>query len=106
MVGITRKIHENPELGYQEFEISKLIRSELDKLDIPYNYPISVTDLGISEPPFVALRANMDALPVQDEWIDDVGLLVPYAKTATPLVSCPVAPFTTALGQWDIDYLS
>ncbi|KAL4354943.1 hypothetical protein GQ457_06G016850 [Hibiscus cannabinus] len=60
MVGITRKIHKNPELGYEEFEISKLIRSELDKLGIPYNYPISVTGVEISEPPFVALWANMN----------------------------------------------
>ncbi|KAK8497265.1 hypothetical protein V6N13_026847 [Hibiscus sabdariffa] len=67
MVGITRKIHENPELGYEEFEISKLIRSELDKLGIPYNYPVSVTGVGINEPHFIALWANMDVLPVQEE---------------------------------------
>ncbi|KAK8486835.1 hypothetical protein V6N13_035163 [Hibiscus sabdariffa] len=67
MVGITRKIYENPELGYEEFEISKLIRSELDKLGIPYNNPISVTGVEISEPHFVALWANMNVLPVQEE---------------------------------------
>ncbi|KAJ9559550.1 hypothetical protein OSB04_004710 [Centaurea solstitialis] len=32
MVEIRRKIHENPELGYEEFETSKIIREELDKL--------------------------------------------------------------------------
>ncbi|WCJ39629.1 IAA-amino acid hydrolase ILR1 [Euphorbia peplus] len=44
MVGVRRKIHENPELGYEEFETSK--------------------------PPFVALRADMDALSLQEmvEW--------------------------------------
>ncbi|TYJ13717.1 hypothetical protein E1A91_A10G068800v1 [Gossypium mustelinum] len=70
MVGIRRKIPENPELGYEEFETSKLIRLELDKLGIPYKYPVSVTGIvgfvGTGEPPFVAIRADMDALPIQE----------------------------------------
>ncbi|KAL7615862.1 IAA-amino acid hydrolase ILR1-like 4 [Lactuca sativa] len=74
MVGVRRKIHENPELGYQEFETSKVIREELDKLGISYKHPIAVTGvvgfIGSGEPPFVALRADMDALSMQEmvEW--------------------------------------
>ncbi|KAL3511715.1 hypothetical protein ACH5RR_024432 [Cinchona calisaya] len=74
MVGVRRKIHENPELGYEEFETSKLIREELDKMGIPYKHPFAVTGVvgyvGSGEPPFVALRADMDALPMQEmlEW--------------------------------------
>lgn len=69
MVGIRRKIHENPELGYEEFETSNLIRTELDKMGISYKYPVAVTGvigfIGTGEPPFVAIRADMDALPMQ-----------------------------------------
>ncbi|CAF1764914.1 BnaC09g33210D [Brassica napus] len=74
MVRIRRKIHENPELGYQEFETSKLIRSELDIIGVKYRHPVAVTGvigyIGTGEPPFVALRADMDALTMQEgvEW--------------------------------------
>ncbi|XP_043706161.1 IAA-amino acid hydrolase ILR1-like 4 [Telopea speciosissima] len=74
MVGIRRKIHENPELGYEEFETSKLIRAELDKMGIPYKYPLAATGvlgyIGTGRSPFVGLRADMDALamPERVEW--------------------------------------
>ncbi|KAF9613382.1 hypothetical protein IFM89_007460 [Coptis chinensis] len=74
MVGVRRKIHENPELGYEEFETSKLIRTELDKMGISYKHPIAITGvvgyIGSGNPPFVAIRADMDALPMQEsvEW--------------------------------------
>ncbi|KAL4586454.1 hypothetical protein LXL04_011090 [Taraxacum kok-saghyz] len=58
MVGVRRKIHENPELMYQEFETSKVIREELDKLG-----PIAVTGvvgfIGSGEPPFVDLSMQV-----------------------------------------------
>ncbi|CAK9136280.1 unnamed protein product [Ilex paraguariensis] len=74
MVGIRRAIHENPELGFEEFETSKLIRTELDKLGIAYKYPIATTGIvgfiGTGKPPFVAIRADMDALAMKEavEW--------------------------------------
>lgn len=69
MVGIRRKIHESPELGFEEFETSKLIRAELDRMGISYKYPFAETGIvgyvGTGSPPFVAIRADMDALAMQ-----------------------------------------
>uniref|UniRef100_A0A1J3DVB7 IAA-amino acid hydrolase ILR1-like 4 n=1 Tax=Noccaea caerulescens TaxID=107243 RepID=A0A1J3DVB7_NOCCA len=74
IVGIRRKIHENPELGFEEVETSKLVRTELEKMGVSYKYPVAVTGVigyvGTGQAPFVALRADMDALSMQEmvEW--------------------------------------
>lgn len=66
---IRRKIHENPELAFEEIETSSLIREQLDLMEVSYRYPLAKTGIrawiGTGGPPFVAIRADMDALPIQ-----------------------------------------
>ncbi|EXC01110.1 IAA-amino acid hydrolase ILR1-like 6 [Morus notabilis] len=67
---VRRRIHENPELAFEEFETSRLIRNELDRMEIAYRFPLAKTGIrawiGTGGPPFVAIRADMDAPPIQE----------------------------------------
>ena len=71
IVEIRRRLHRHPELMYEEVETSRLVRETLDGLGIEYRSPIAKTGvlgwLGDGDGPCVALRADMDALPIHEE---------------------------------------
>ena len=66
-----RTIHRHPELMYEEFETSKLVQNTLKELEIPYKKDIAITGvvgtIGNGNGPCIALRADMDALPIHEE---------------------------------------
>ena len=73
LVAIRRDIHAHPEVGMQEVRTSALIRRELEKMgmdEIQQPLPTAVVGLlhgGKGPGKCVALRADIDALPVHEE---------------------------------------
>lgn len=68
---IRRKIHANPELRYEENQTADLVATELRKIGLPVQTGIGKTGVVAildSRNPgkTVALRADMDALPIQE----------------------------------------
>jgi amidohydrolase len=93
-----RDIHANPELGFAEVRTSKLVADHLRKLGLEVRTGIGETGVvgilrGGKPGPVVALRADMDALPVKEM----SGL--PFASTATRMWNGQATPVAHACGH-------
>jgi hippurate hydrolase len=72
VVELRRTFHEHPELAFEEVRTAQVIMAELDRLGIDYEYGgkggavIGRLDGGAARSPTVALRAEMDGLPVEE----------------------------------------
>ena len=82
VIALRQRIHQHPELGNQEFETAKLVAERLKALGIEVRTQVANTGVvgvlkGGKPGPVMALRADMDALPVPEP----KGLA--FASTAT-----------------------
>lgn len=72
MVQIRRYLHQHPELSFKEFKTAQYIAQFYEKIGIPYETNIGgngviATLKGELPGKTIALRADFDALPIQDE---------------------------------------
>lgn len=96
-IEIRRHLHANPELSYQEFETSKFIQNKLNEFGIPFEIKATTGVLGLikgknPESRIFAIRADMDALPINEE------NEVPYKSTKKGIMhACGHDVHTTCL---------
>lgn len=69
---LRRELHKIPELGFNEFKTAEVIKRELKKLNIPFESEVVKTGIvaiikGKEDGKTVLLRADIDALPLQEE---------------------------------------
>ncbi len=79
-IAVRHHLHANPELSYKEFETSKFVQSKLTAFGIPFTVMAETGVVALIEgknpsSKIVALRADMDALPILEE--NDI----PYKST-------------------------
>lgn len=72
LIAIRSHLHANPELSFKEFETSKFVQNKLDEYGISYKAGFVETGIvgfikgGKSTGKCIALRADLDALPIQE----------------------------------------
>lgn len=69
---VRHHLHMHPELSYEEFETSKFIQQKLSSFGIPFEVKATTGVIGLikgknPESRIIALRADMDALPILEE---------------------------------------
>ena len=73
IIGFRRYLHKHPELSFQEHETSLFITQKLDKMGIKYTTGHAGTGIiaelygNSPQGKTIALRADMDALPIEEE---------------------------------------
>ncbi len=71
-IEVRHHLHTHPELSYKEFETSAYIQQKLTALNIPFEVKATTGVIGLlkgknPDKRVVALRADMDALPITEE---------------------------------------
>ena len=81
LIEVRRDLHAHPELAFEEVYTAGVVAAELQRLGIPHQTGVGRTGVvgtitGGRPGPTLAIRADMDALPIQEQ----TGL--PFASTA------------------------
>jgi amidohydrolase len=71
-IKVRHHLHAHPELSYQEFETSKYIQQKLTEFKIPFEIKATTGVVAVikgknPESRIIALRADMDALPIKEQ---------------------------------------
>lgn len=71
-INVRHHLHAHPELSFKEFETSKFVQQKLDEWNIKYQVMATTGVVGIikgknSSDKVIALRADMDALPITEQ---------------------------------------
>jgi amidohydrolase len=71
-IAIRRHLHANPELSYQEYNTSAFVQDKLTNYGIPFDIRATTGVVGLikgknPDKKVIALRADMDALPIKEE---------------------------------------
>ena len=71
-IEVRHHLHANPELSYQEFETSKFVQQKLREYNVPFEVKATTGVVGLikgknPESRVIALRADMDALPITEQ---------------------------------------
>ena len=71
-IEVRHHLHANPELSYQEFETSNFVQQKLREYNIPFEVKATTGVVGLikgknPESRVIALRADMDALPITEQ---------------------------------------
>lgn len=72
LVALFKHLHQNPELSHAEFKTTALIKQQLNKfniplLDLPLKTGVVAEIKGQFDGPTIAIRADIDALPINEE---------------------------------------
>src|SRR6187401_1385102 len=71
-IEVRHHLHAHPELSYQEFETSKFVQQKLSEYKIAFDVKATTGVVGLikgrnPDSRIVALRADMDALPINEQ---------------------------------------